>query len=44
MLLVHGPYRMMLTNLLDFNVGVLCLRTILKCALKAIAYFVYGIE
>ena len=35
---------MMVTNLLDFKIGVLYLKTILKCAPKTIAYFACGIE
>ena len=35
LLLILGPYVVLLTDLLDFNIGILCLRVILKCSLKA---------
>jgi hypothetical protein len=43
-LLVHSLCGIIFTDLLDFNIVFLYLRTILKYALKARAYITCGIE
>jgi hypothetical protein len=44
LLVSAGSLWMVLTDLLDFNIGVLCLRTTLNCFLKAVASVARGIK